>query len=69
MYIGNWWGEYWANNGDQLPSDKLSSYGDLEMEVRDQVKKVNKLAGCINNTIWRIRHINTRWNKEFTKPL
>ncbi|CAG9835898.1 unnamed protein product [Diabrotica balteata] len=37
----------------------LSSYGDVEKEVKNQVQKANKIAGCLNNTIWRNPHINT----------
>lgn len=33
----------------------LSSYGDVEREVSDQVQKANKIAGCLNN---RNEHIN-----------
>lgn len=36
----------------------LSSYGDVEREVSDRVQKANKIAGCLNNRIWRNEHIN-----------
>ncbi|XP_056635947.1 uncharacterized protein LOC130444692 [Diorhabda sublineata] len=37
----------------------LSSYGDAESEVGKQIQKANRAAGCLNNTIWRNKHIRT----------
>lgn len=34
-----------------------TSYGDIEDEVRQQVAKANKVAGCLNDVIWRNKHL------------
>ncbi|XP_056648765.1 uncharacterized protein LOC130453177 [Diorhabda sublineata] len=35
----------------------ITSYGDVENEVRQQVVKTNKVAGCLNSTIWVDKHL------------
>lgn len=35
----------------------LSSYGDLVSEVKEQVTKASRVAGCLNDTIWRNRYL------------
>lgn len=37
---------------------ELSSFGDLEREVSQQVVRANKIAGCLNDSIWRNGHLN-----------
>ncbi|KAK9887098.1 hypothetical protein WA026_020042 [Henosepilachna vigintioctopunctata] len=36
---------------------EISSYGDVEAEVREQATKAARIAGCLNDTIWRNKHI------------
>lgn len=36
-----------------------NSYGNIEESVRKQVKKANKVAGCLNNTIWLNMYLKT----------
>jgi hypothetical protein len=35
---------------------RLSSYGNIEDEVKGHVTKANRVAGCLNNTIWRNKY-------------
>lgn len=35
------------------------SYGVLEIEVKNQVEKTEKVEEILNNTIWRNKHIST----------
>lgn len=35
----------------------ITSYGNVEDEVRQQVAKANKIAGCLNDVIWRNKHL------------
>lgn len=51
----------------------VSGYGDIENEVRQQVNKANRVAGCLNDTIWRNKHIGvetkTRIYKATIRPI
>ncbi|XP_044767088.1 uncharacterized protein LOC123322993 [Coccinella septempunctata] len=38
---------------------ELSGYGDVEEEVRQQTTKAARVAGCLNDTIWRNKHMRT----------
>lgn len=35
----------------------ITSYGNIEEEVRQQVARANKVAGCLNDVIWRNKHL------------
>lgn len=35
----------------------LTNYEDLGKEVKDQLEKANRIAGCLNNAIWRNKRI------------
>lgn len=35
----------------------ITSYGNIEDEVRQQVTKANKVAGCLNDVIWRNKYL------------
>ena len=35
----------------------ISGYGDVETEVREQTNKVARVAACLDNTIWRNKHM------------
>jgi hypothetical protein len=36
---------------------RLSSCGNIEVEVEDRVRKGNRVAGCLNDTTWRNKYI------------
>ncbi|XP_030750469.1 uncharacterized protein LOC115878197 [Sitophilus oryzae] len=36
---------------------ELSGYGDIATEVRQQTTKAMRVAGCLNDTIWKNNHI------------
>ena len=36
---------------------EISGYGDVETEVREQTNKAARIAACLNNTIWRNKHM------------
>ena len=37
----------------------ISGFGDVKTEVSEQTQKATRVAGCMNDTIWRNRHIGT----------
>lgn len=37
---------------------ELSSYGDLDYEIRYQVNKANKISDWLYDIIWRNKHLN-----------
>lgn len=38
---------------------ELSGYGDIELEVRQQTNKALRVAGCLNDTIWKNKYLNS----------
>ena len=36
---------------------EISGYGDVEAEVRERTTKATRIAGCLNDTIWRNKNI------------
>ncbi|XP_045480918.1 uncharacterized protein LOC123685306 [Harmonia axyridis] len=38
---------------------ELCGFGDVESEVRQQVNKAMRTAGCLNDTIWNNKHLRT----------
>lgn len=38
---------------------ELCGFGDVESEVRQQVNKALRTAGCLNDTIWNNKHLRT----------
>lgn len=52
---------------------KITSYGDLQQETEEQIVKANRIAGCLNNTIWRNKHLRmetkTRIYKGVIRPI
>ena len=51
----------------------ITSYGNVEEEVREQVSKASKVAGCLNDLIWRNQHLKqetkTRIYKTAIRPI
>lgn len=51
----------------------LTNYGNVEQEVRKRVIKGNQIAGCLNDTIWKNKHLQietkTRIYKTAVRPI
>ena len=51
----------------------LTSYGDTEEERNDQIMKANRVAGCLNTTIWYNNNLTkgtkTRIYKSVVRPI
>jgi hypothetical protein len=45
------------NNGNEFLGIRPSSCGNIENEAKKQVTKANKVACCLNDTIWRNKYI------------
>lgn len=45
----------------------FSSYGVMEKEVRDQLQKTNRVAGCLITPYGETVTSKSIWNQEFTK--
>lgn len=48
---------------------KLTYNNDIEEEVREQTMKANRIAGCLNDTIWRNKHIRTETKSRIYKSV
>lgn len=46
---------------------KISSDGKVEKEVKHQVNKANKIAGCPNDTIFRNKFLSIETNTRYTR--
>ena len=47
----------------------ISGFGDVEAEVREQTQKATRIAGCLNDTIWRNRNIGTETKSRIYKAV
>lgn len=51
----------------------ISSYSELDREVQQQIIKANRVAGCLNYTIWNNKHLQaemkTRIYKSAIRPI
>jgi hypothetical protein len=45
---------------------KISGDGKIEEEIKHQMNKANRAAGCLNDTIWKNKHISViiRYNND-----
>lgn len=48
---------------------ELSGYGDIELEVRQQTNKALKVAGCLNDTIWKNKYLHTETKARIYKSV
>lgn len=46
---------------------EMSDYGNIEAEVRSQATKATRTAACLNNVVWRSKHIGIEPNFGCTK--
>ena len=45
----------------------ISEFGDVKTEVRNQTQKATRIAGCLNDTIWRNRNIGAELSPEYIR--
>jgi hypothetical protein len=48
---------------------RLSSYGNMEDESKEQVTKANKVTCCLNDTIWRKKYIKKETKSRIYKAV
>ncbi|XP_045463812.1 uncharacterized protein LOC123673370 [Harmonia axyridis] len=48
---------------------ELSGYGDIELEVRQQTNKALRVAGCLNDTIWKNKYLHTETKARIYKSV
>jgi hypothetical protein len=48
---------------------RLSSCGNIEVEVKEQVRKGNRVAGCLNDTTWRNKYIRKEIKSKLYKAV
>lgn len=48
---------------------EVSGYGDIEIEVRQQTAKAMTVAGCLNDTIWKNKHIGLDTKSKLHKTI
>ncbi|XP_030746595.1 uncharacterized protein LOC115875314 [Sitophilus oryzae] len=48
---------------------ELSGYGDIETEVRLQTTKAMRVAGCLNDTIWKNKYIGVEVKSRIYKAV
>ncbi|XP_057653803.1 uncharacterized protein LOC130892403 [Diorhabda carinulata] len=47
-----------ARNDIKYLGIELTGYGDIETEVRQQTIKAARVAGCLNDTVWKNKYIS-----------
>lgn len=48
---------------------EISGYGDVEAEVRELTTKATRIAGCLNDTIWRNKNIKVETKSRIYKAM
>ncbi|XP_030766597.1 uncharacterized protein LOC115890494, partial [Sitophilus oryzae] len=48
---------------------ELSGYGDIEIEVRQQTTKAMRVAGCLNDTIWKNKYVGVEIKSRIYKAI
>ncbi|XP_057652719.1 uncharacterized protein LOC130891773 [Diorhabda carinulata] len=62
-----------ARNEIQISGNRISGYGDIETEVKQQTIKAARAAGCLIETIWKNKYISieakSRTYKTVIRPI